>query len=226
MLGRSNRNSRLKIVGAGRYGTAVSVGLSLRKRRRWFAEDDDEGDDDGQDDPKYDPKDLEEAKKIIASLTKRVDERDATIDQLKQGQGSMEERLQAMERAARKKSEEDGDYKKLYEDTLAELEKVKPEVERGKSAIEKIRASNDARIAKIPEQFRSAVPVDYAPEKLQEYLDKNEGWMLRQPAPDYDGGVGGNGELPKPKLSAEEREAMSIMGLTEDEMLAAKGDES
>lgn len=203
------------------------MGISLSKRRIWWADGDDTDDGEQDDSPKYNPKDLEEAKKIIDSLSKRVDERDATINQLREGQQKFEERISAMERAARQRSEQDGDFKKLYEETLAELEKVKPDLERGKSAIERIRASNEARIAKIPELLRKAVPGEYAPEKLQTWLDENEGWMLRQPAPDYDAGVGGNGGDPvKPKLSAEEKEAARLMGLSEEEMLAAKGDES
>jgi hypothetical protein len=229
----NTRNSRGRIRTVSRINEArmkaglPELGISLRKRRTWWADDDDSDDDGGSgSDSKYNPKDMAEAKKIIASLTKRVDERDATISELKSGQESLETRIQAMESAARQRSEESGDYKKLYEEQLAEVERLKPIAERGKGAIETIRGSNDARIANIPETMRTAVPTDYPPEKLQTWLNANESWLTREPAPNYDGGTGGTGDdNAKPKLSPEDREAMALMGLSEEDMLKAKGDE-
>ena len=201
------------------------LGISLKKRRRWFAGEDDENDDESNDDNQSITS-LEDAKNYIEVLKKRVQENKDRASEYYDKNQNMEARVSAMETAARQRSEQDGDFERLYKEQLAVNEQLRPEAERGKSAIERIRASNDARIGKIPETLRKAVPIDYPPEKLQEYLDDNEGWMLRQPAPDYDGGLGGNnGEVPKPKLSADEIEAGKLMGLSEPDLLKAKGED-
>lgn len=223
------RNNRGRVRSVSRINEArikaglPELGISLKKRRTWWADGDDK-DDEGQDGAKYNPKDLDEAKKIIDSLVKRVDERDDEIGTLKSGQESLTERIQAMETAARNRSEQDGDYKKLYEDQLAEVERLKPLVERGKSAIENIRATNEQKIAGIPENLRSAVPLDYAPEKLQTWLNANEGWLSREPAPGYDGGEGGTGDLGNNSkaLSSDEKAITSSLGIDAEEFRKIK----
>ncbi|MBZ0294507.1 MAG: hypothetical protein K8L99_18225 [Anaerolineae bacterium] len=176
----------------------AEAAISLLKRRRWFADGDEEQDEDsgGEDagsnggEGKYNPASLDEAQKIIAALTKRVGERDATINELKGHVSSTNDRLTAIERDRRKKLEEEGNYRALLEERNAELESLKTYKERAEALDGIIRAGNDDQIKRIPEDKRGIVPTDYPPEKLRVWLDRNLPLLLKQPPPDFDAGAG------------------------------------
>lgn len=197
----------------------------LAKRRAWYADEDDrEGQDSGQGDGdgsgKYNPKDLDEANKIIQSLVKRLDERDAAHEAYKQ---QTEDRLNAIEKDRRKKLEEEGNYKELLNQATGELESMKAYKDRAASLEQIIREGNETLIQRIPEDRQGIVPVDYPPEKLRAWLDKNVPLLTKQPPPDYDAGAGGgsrgNG---KTELSAAEKAVQERFGLTDEEVIAAR----
>ncbi|MBL8145107.1 MAG: hypothetical protein JNL34_01865 [Anaerolineae bacterium] len=176
--------------------------VDLRRRRTWRGEG--EGDAGGerqneqqgdqQGDGKYNPKDLDEARRIIDALNKRVGERETAINQLKAQNTSVSERLAAIERAQKEKLEKEGDYRSLADQRAAELAALAPIKERAEALEKVIRESNEARIGKLPEDARTLVPVDYSPEKLQAWLNANETRLTKPPAPKFDAGAGSGGK--------------------------------
>lgn len=142
---------------------------------------------------KYNPASLDDAQKIIEALTKRVGEREATIDELKKSSGTLAERLAQIEQAQKKRLEEEGNWAELAKQRAAELDALKPYQERAQTLEGIIRQSNEERVKRIPEAVRPLVPVDYPPEKLQAWLNANEGRLMRPAAPDYNAGAGAGG---------------------------------
>lgn len=201
--------------------------VDLRRRRTWRGEG--EGDAGGerqneqqgdqQGDGKYNPKDLDEARRIIDALNKRVGERETAINQLKAQNTSVSERLAAIERAQKEKLEKEGDYRSLADQRAAELAALAPIKERAEALEKVIRESNEARIAKLPEDARTLVPVDYSPEKLQAWLNANEARLTKLPAPSFDAGAGaGSASKEKqPELTADEKTLARLAGMTDKE---------
>lgn len=193
---------------------------TLHKRRAWFA-DEPEPEADEQPEPEkssggYAPKDLDEAHKVLGALEKRLGEREATIQ-------SLNERLAAIEKAQRKKLEEEGNYRELLKQTQAEAEQLRMQAERASELESIIRKGNEERLKRLPEKWRQALPVDdLSPERLQVWLDNTEPLLTAPPPPDYDAGAGGGGRSPSPQLTAQELELAQKGGMTPAEWVAAK----
>jgi len=174
---------------------------------------------------KYNPATVEDARKIIEALEKRVGERETTIEQLKASQSTLSERMAAIEAASRKKLEEQGNYQEVRAQLQAEIEALKPSAERAATLEQIIRESNEARIGRVPEAMRSMIPVDYAPERLQAWLNANEALLTKKPAPNYDAGAGagsnGSGTR-QPELTAEELNIAKRMKMSPEQYQAAK----
>jgi hypothetical protein len=164
---------------------------------------------------KYNPSTLDDATKIIAALQKRLEERDSEL-------GGAKQRLTAFEQAQQKALEEQGNYKTLADQRAAELERLKPAAERMATLEQIIRQSNEERVKQIPETMRGLVPSDYAPERLQEWLNKNAAMLTKQPAPNFDAGAGGSGGRSAASLTPEEIQAAKMAGISQEEFLKAK----
>lgn len=172
-------------------------------------------------DSKYNPASLDDAQKIIEALTKRLSERDAKIEKLAGTMSETEARIKAMEDAQRKRLEETGNYAEVAKRYQSELESLKPIAERAQSLEAIIRESNEARLGAIPESYRNLVPTDYAPEKLQAWLNANESLLKRAPAPSLDAGAGANSApSDSVRLTAEQKALAKRFGLSEDEYAA------
>lgn len=208
--------------------TAREGSVDLRQRRAWFDEAGREGQQQGDQETgnsKYNPATVEDARKIIEALEKRVGERDSTIEQLKTSASTLSERMAAIEASTRKKLEEQGNYQEVRAQLLAEIEALKPSAERASTLEQIIRDGNEARIARVPEAMRSMIPTDYAPERLQSWLNANETLLTRKPAPNYDAGAGagsnGSGTR-QPDLTADELSIAKRMKMTPEQYQAAK----
>ncbi len=157
---------------------------------------------------KYNPSSVEDALRIIAALEKRLGERDTELDRTKT-------ELKGLSSAQKKQLEEQGNFKKLYEDNAAEAAALKPFKERTEALEKIIRGSNDARIATIPDAKKNLVKplIDVLPpEKLQEYLNANPDLFVKDPAPNYDAGAGGSGGkgANEPKVTDEDRRQAQV----------------
>jgi phage I-like protein len=170
---------------------------------------------------KYEPSTIEDAQKIIGALTKRLEERDAKIAKLAERFDEADARMKAMEQAQRQRLEESGNYAEIAKRYQTELESLKPVAERAQSLEAIIRESNETRLAGIPETYRNLVPTDYAPEKLQAWLNANEPLLKRTPPPSLDAGAGANTPpSDSVRLTAEQKATAKKFGLTDEEYAA------
>lgn len=173
---------------------------------------------------KYNPASLEDAQKIIAALEKRVGERDETITALKSAQSTLAQQVQAIQDAQKKKLEEDGNFAELAKQRAAEIAALKPVADRAAALEAIIRESNEARVKALPEAVRGLAPVDYAPEKLQTWLNANEALLKKPPAANYDAGAGAGGgghDTAASKLTEEQRQIARRSGLTDEQYATA-----
>lgn len=168
---------------------------------------------------KYNPSSVEDALKIIAALEKRLGERDTELDRTKT-------ELKGLTAAQRKQLEEQGNYKALHDQSAAEAAALRPFKERTEALEKIIRASNEARIATIPDANKNLVKplIDVLPpEKLQEYLNANPELFVKPDAPRYDAGAGGSGGGAAPvKLTPEEMAMAKRFNVTPEEFAKIK----
>jgi hypothetical protein len=176
---------------------------------------------DKQQGSKYNPETVDDAKKIIEALEKRLAERDADNQKLKGEIGDYGKRLKAIEDGQKAQLEEQGNYKAIATRYEADLAVLKPAAERATALEAVIRQNNEAAIARIPEARRGLIPMDYAPEKLQSWLANNTALLMREPAPDFNAGEGGDGGKPAPKLNEEEKSLAKQWGMSEEDYLKA-----
>jgi len=148
------------------------------------------------------------AQKHIRELRQQAKERRLA---LKKAEDEAREREQARLKGS-------GDWKQLAENAQKELSRVKPYEERATALDGIIRASNDALIAKLPEHLRTAVPLDYPPEKLHAWLEATVPILTKPQAPDLNQGAGGTGAgKTTPQLSEDEKRIAKAFGLSEED---------
>lgn len=200
---------------------------ALHKRRRWFAEEDDaddrddKGGDGQQGGKKYDPADMDEANTIIRSLVKRLDERDAEKQQFQTQIDELKGRLDTKDKAQKQQLEEDGKYKDLYEQALAEIETLKPYKDQAERYRKVVERGNEKLISQIPEDRRAVVPKSLTPDELHDWLGTSLPMLTLKPAPDMDAGAGANGGSGRdqtPKLAPEDAAVAAQMGLSAEDI--------
>jgi hypothetical protein len=201
--------TRDRVRTARRDGTA---GLSLTRWRRWFAEgdanqDNGTGDNGGG---SADPLDAwlkalpTEAQAGAAALVKELrDTRKEAAD--RRNHAKTLEEQQAKAEAERKSAEakrlaEQGEWQKLAEQRAADLEKLQPIQQQLEAYQARVKATNDARIAKLPEPMQKLVPANYSVVELSEWLDANYDTLVKPTAPNLDPGKkDGKGNQAPPK---------------------------
>lgn len=116
-------------------------------------------------------------------------------------------------------------WKTLYEQEKAAKEALNPYKDKAAALEATIQASNEADLARIPEDKKSLVP-DYGdPVKLRGWLDKNMVQFAEIPrpqAPNLNGGAMGNTGIKPYKLSQQELEYAAAVGMSPDEYAAMK----
>jgi hypothetical protein len=128
-----------------------------------------------------------ELARIIAELRK---ENAATRKKQRELEQVEAQRTAAQKEADEKRLKEQGEFKTLYEKTAAEMEALKAKAAKAEALEGRIKAANDARIAKVPEAMRTLIP-DYDVVKLSEWLDANLDKLTKPAAPDFDAGKSG-----------------------------------
>jgi len=201
--------TRDRVRTARRDGTA---GLSLTRWRRWFAEgdanqDNGTGDNGGG---SADPLDAwlkalpTEAQAGAAALVKELrDTRKEAAD--RRNHAKTLEEQQAKAEAERKAADakrlaEQGDWQKLAEQREADLQKLQPIQQMAEALQNRIKAGNEARIAKLPDAMQKLVPTGYGVVELSEWLDANYDTLVKPTAPNLDPGKkDGKGNQAPPK---------------------------
>jgi len=210
-----NKNARA----ARRAGSGGET--SLAKRRAWFDEQGAAGEPAAAAGSKYNPATVDDARRIIEALEKRIGEREATIDELKKASASLSDQVRAIQEANKKRLEAEGNFAELKTALQAEIETLRPTAERARALEAIIRESNEARINRVPETMRALIPAEYPPERLQAWLNANENLLTKPPAPAFDAGAGaGNGPLAASKITPDMRTMARKLGVTDDELLA------
>lgn len=174
----------------------------------------------GGSESKYDPKTVEDAKKIIAALEKRVGEREATIEQLQSSTADLNKQIKTIQEANLKKLQEQGDFTAVKTQLQTEIETLKPLKERAEALEKIIRESNEERVKKVPEALRAMVPVDYPPERLQAWLNANEAQLVKQPAPNFNAGEGAGNSPALSNLTPEQKALAKRFGLKDEDLQA------
>lgn len=106
------------------------------------------------------------------------------------------ETAEAEQAAAAKKAEDErlakqGEYQKLAEQRAVEIETLKGRAALADAYETRIKADNQARIAKVPEKLRDMIPDYTDPVKLNEWLVKNADKLVAPEAPKLNGGAKG-----------------------------------
>jgi hypothetical protein len=167
---------------------------------------------------KYNPDSLEDARKIINALEKRVAERDEKLNGYQDQVKSVQERLAAMEAAQRQQLEKSGNFEELARQRASEIENLKPLAEKAQTLEGIIRESNEARVQQIPEAMRGLIPTDYSPAQLQGWLNANQKLLTQTPPPSFDAGAGVDSPAAS-RLSPEQKAMAKRFGLSDEEML-------
>jgi phage I-like protein len=141
------------------------------------------------------------------------------IKELRAEAAERRKQLTAFTSEAQKREQErlisEGKWKELAESRERDLMQLKPYQERADGLEGIIKAQNDARITAVPEEMRTIIPTDYAPEKLSTWLDANIAKLTRQPAPNLDAGAGaGSGGKPSPVLTDQELAIARMLGIS------------
>lgn len=194
--------------------------VNLVQRRRWHAEDEiEEG---GADAPKTSKTPSDDGKVDLSTLPLVVQD---YIKELRQESAARRKELESFRSEASQREQqrlkEEGRWKELAEKLQAEKAQLVPYEERAQTLEKKIRTSNEARVARVPEDMRMLIPMDYPPERLSEWLDANWERLSVKPAPDLDAGAG-NGSGKHVTLTDEERQIAQKMGLTAEQYIASK----
>ena len=150
----------------------------------------DEGGGGGEDKPPEDKGEREKGMEAgLAALRKRAQEAEAQLAQFKAQQ----------EEVARKAAEEQGEYRKLYEDLKAKHDPLAEQYEalstREQQRIEALTTANDEALKKLPEGLRHLVPEGLGPEATAKQLQAVQALM----AADAGVSVGGINPRSQPK---------------------------
>lgn len=198
--------------------------VSLWQRRAWFDDEPDAPDENADDTSGQDaPVDISTLPAAVQGMIKKLrNEAAANRVALKKAN---DEKAKAQAEAAKREQErlaEQGNYKTLSEQLQAERDGLLPHKQRAETLEAMIRASNDARIAQVPENLRTLIPTELPPEKVAAYLDANWTLLNGRAAPNIDAGAGGGTPGGGSGLTAEEKQFAAGMGVTEEEFAKAK----
>ena len=134
---------------------------------------------------------------------------------------ALKEEQEAQRKRAQEQLEQQGEYKKLADELMQEVLELRPMREKYQSRMEYEKSRNEARIADIPEIFQSAIPTDYAPDKLSQWLDANIDKLKLPQAPNIDAGAGTGGSHARPIVLTSQQKTMAKMAnMTEAEYAA------
>lgn len=108
---------------------------------------------------------------------------------------------------------EQGEFKKLYEETVAKLEQLQPYKDKYQTWLDETNEKNQQRIENLPEHIRAIVPANYTPDQLQRWLDAAEPVLTTPKPPDIDIGARSTAVGSAIKISREDREMAEKLGL-------------
>jgi hypothetical protein len=166
--------------------TNAEAGIDLTKRRRWYTEGDGQQNQNGGSNGNSSSAGTQNTEHMIPKT--RFDE----VNQAKlAAEAKLKEFQDAQAAAEQARLTEQGQFKTIAEQARQEADALKPFKERAEAYEKAFRASNDARIARVPEAMRSLIPTTLPPHEVSAYLDANWELLTATRAPDLDAGAGG-----------------------------------
>lgn len=141
-------------------------------------------------------------------------------EESKQRRMALREAQQKAATAERSALEQAGNWRVIAEQLETEKRELEQYRERAEALEARLNESNDARLKRIPVEWRSMVPTDYAPERLAAWLDANAERLMKPAAPTLDAGAGGG--VSQPALNDDERRMAQAAGMTNEEYAKAK----
>lgn len=195
----------------------TTAGLSLARWRRWFAEGDGDeaggkgnheaGSGDGKSDLPLDawlktlpPEAQLGAQQFLGELRSKSKEAGDYRIRLKTLEDEQLKREAERKAAETERLAKLGEWETLAKQREAELEKLKPIQQQLEAYQARVKATNDARIAKLPEPMQKLVPANYSVVELSEWLDANYDTLVKPTAPNLDPGKkDGKGNQAPPK---------------------------
>lgn len=112
--------------------------------------------------------------------------------QLREKEAAEAEQAATAKRAEDERLAKQGEYQKLAEQRAAEIETLKSRAALADAYETRIKADNQARIAKVPEKLRDMIPEYTDPVKLNEWLVRNGDKLVAPEAPKLNGGQSGD----------------------------------
>lgn len=146
----------------------------------------------------------------------------ARFDEINERLKAAEKRANAAEKAAQKAQEEklkeQNDYKALYEQTLEQLNKIKPLADKTGVYQETLDTVLNAQINEIPEDMRSLIPDELSTDQKLAWISRNKTLLTKPVGPDIGAGVrgSGNGSQAKP-LEGDEKATAKSFGMSDEE---------
>lgn len=123
------------------------------------------------------------------------------LDEVLSERNELRERLEALEQSQQQQREqelaEQNRFKELYEEAQQQLATLQQTQEAAQRYQQALQATNEARLARIPEDKRGLVPDYDDPVKLGAWLDNAEALLAEPSKPkpaSLDGGSGGGGD--------------------------------
>lgn len=145
---------------------------------------------------------------------------DEVNTELKRLRSEMERLGVERQAAEEKRLAEQQEWQKLAEARAARIAELEPLAQRVKEAQEALAATVKARVDRLPEDVRDMVPDFGDARKTLEWLDANEGRLLKPIAPGTDAGVRGD-SASKVTLSPSQQAAARAAHLTDAQYIEA-----
>lgn len=179
-------------------------------------------DDDGG---KYKVTSVESGQKLVEALLKRLNERDATIDEIRKQHTTTQQQVETLVNAQKKKLQEDGDFRTIAQQLEAQVATLSPAAELAKELDASLRNILEARIKTLPEVSQKAIAaMGLPPHKTLAWIEAHGDMLKLPPPPDFDAGKnGGKGAGSSvPELTATELEFARQAGITPERYLEMK----
>ena len=207
-------------------------GISLLRRRSWYAEGDgadappadDPPTEEGADaPPPPPPSDLETELAELNAIKEKSESKIAELNaEAKRRRLENEDILKSTGSWERLATEREAEVLRLQ----AQLESMAPFKERYEAHLVNLKAQNEVRVSELPETSQDLVPEYDSPEKTAAYLNRHWAKLMGRPAPNLDGGAGGGGKRrPESKAADIDRQQADLAsgyGITIDPEALAK----
>ena len=154
----------------------------------------------------------------------------ARFDEVNAKMKGYEKQLKAKDKALKENQDarlkEIEDYKTLYETAVAEMSELRPKADRVDNWKETLESIYEAQKLEIPEELRTLIPEQLAIDQKLSWIATNKALLTKPSGPDLGAGQRGTGGgKTEQTLTAEEKMAAELFGMTDKEYVDNKSKE-